>query len=49
MTYPSVVDSRKWTKPGHEAMRAEVRRLLGLYCFHEAAPLHRVVADGHSV
>ena len=28
---PGVVDSRKWTKPGHEAMRAEVARLLGLY------------------
>lgn len=29
---PGVVDSRKWTKPGHDAMRSEVARLLRLYC-----------------
>ena len=28
---PSVVDTRKWTGPGHEAVRKEVRRLLSLY------------------
>lgn len=29
--HPDIVDSRKWTRPGHEAMRAEVARLLRLY------------------
>lgn len=29
--HPDIVDSRKWTRPGHDAMRAEVARLLRLY------------------